>query len=81
MLTTQANELTYQIHNGGKNPHRMLVIISKESEEKWLDTKLDKLDIQSLLKPFEASQMDAYVIDRDLFLNGDPHDPSIMERV
>lgn len=81
MLTTQANELTYQIHNGGKNPHRMPVIISKENEEKWLDPKLDKLDIQSLLKPFEASQMDAYVIDRDLFLNGDPHDPRIMERV
>ncbi|QIK55259.1 SOS response-associated peptidase [Dysgonomonas sp. HDW5B] len=81
MITTQANELTYEIHNGGKNPHRMPVIINKQDEEKWLDPKLNKLDIQSMLKPFEASLMDAYAVDRNLFLNGNPHNPSIMERV
>ncbi len=81
MITTQANELTYEIHNGGKNPHRMPVIINKQDEEKWLDPKLNKLDIQSMLKPFEASLMDAYAVDRNLFLNGNSHNPSIMERV
>lgn len=81
MLTTQANGLTYEIHKGGKNPHRIPVIINKQDEEKWLDPKLNKLDIQSMLKPFEASLMDAYAVDRNLFLDVIPHNPSIMERV
>lgn len=81
MLTTQANELTYEIHNGGKNPHRMPVIVNKQDEEKRLDPKLNKLDIQSMLKPFEASLMDTYAVDRNLFLNEDPHSPSIMKRM
>ena len=41
------------IHNGGKNPFRMPVIIGRENEEMWLDRSLKENDIQQFLKPFE----------------------------
>lgn len=49
------------IHN---TKHRMPAILSQEDEEKWLDPKLDKSDIEQLLLPFPADQMDAYIIEK-----------------
>ena len=37
VLTVPANELCRGIHNGGKNPFRMPLIIGKENENRWLD--------------------------------------------
>lgn len=62
IITTEANELTGYIHN---TKHRMPAILNQEDEEKWLDPKLGKSDIEQLLLPFPADQMDAYVIDND----------------
>ena len=62
ILTTDTNPMTDYIHN---TKHRMPAILSKENEEKWLDTSLSKEEISSLLKPFDAEKMDAYVIEND----------------
>lgn len=76
IITTDTNPLTDYIHN---TKHRMPAILSKEDEEKWLDASLTKTEIMSLLKPFDADQMDAYVIKND-FIRKSPSDPSILEK-
>ena len=79
IITVPANELCAQIHNGGKNPFRMPLIISKENETDWLDKSLKNTDIQQFFQPFDAKQMDAYPITKD-FLKRNPDDVSIIER-
>lgn len=79
IITTDANKLTAEIHNGGKNSQRMPVILPKADEEKWLDGKLTKEQIESLMKPFDAKQMDAYTIHND-FIKKSPKDKSILEK-
>jgi len=79
VLTTSANELCATIHNGGKNPFRMPVIIGKENEEIWLDNSLSETDIQQFFLPIDADLMDAYPVSKD-FLKKKPKDASIIER-
>lgn len=76
IITTGANPLTDYIHN---TKHRMPAILSQEDEEKWLDPKLSKSDIEMLLQPFDADRMDAYIIDND-FLKKPAGDPTILDR-
>lgn len=77
IITTDTNPLTDYIHN---TKHRMPAILSKENEEKWLDTSLTRANLESLLKPFDADKMDAYEIEND-FTKKTPNDPSILQRV
>jgi len=79
ILTVPANELCARIHNGGKNPFRMPLIISKEDEEYWLDPSLQQTDIQQFFQPYDTNQMDAYPVSKD-FLKKSPDDASIIER-
>jgi len=79
VLTTSANSLCANIHNGGKNPFRMPVIIGKENEDLWLDNTLKENDIQHFFQPFDAAQMDAYPVSKD-FLKRSPKDASIIEK-
>lgn len=37
----------------------MPAILAPKDEERWLDPKLTKADIEELLRPFPAEQMDA----------------------
>ena len=76
IITTDANPLTDYIHN---TKHRMPAIMSKDDEEKWLDPKLSKSDIEQLLFPFSASLMDAYIIDID-FLKKKAGDPTVLDK-
>lgn len=76
IITTEANPLTDYIHN---TKHRMPAILSKADEERWLDPKLGKSDIEQLLFPFPADRMDAYIIDND-FLKKPADDPTILDR-
>lgn len=76
IITTDANPLTDYIHN---TKHRMPAILSKEEEEIWLDASLSKTDIESLLNPYEAAMMDAYIIEND-FIKKASTDPSILHR-
>ena len=79
ILTVEANELCKQIHNGGKNPFRMPLIIEKEYEKFWLDKTLKSIDIQQFFLPYDHEKMDAYPISKD-FLKKLPDDPTIIER-
>lgn len=76
IIITNTNPLTDYIHN---TKHRMPAILSKDDEERWLDLTLSKVEIKSLLKPFDAEKMDAYQIDND-FLQKTPSDSNILER-
>lgn len=76
IITTEANPLTDYIHN---TKHRMPAILSKEDEEKWLYTDLPKTDIASLLKPYDAQLMEAYIIKND-FIRKAPIDKTILQR-
>ena len=77
IITTEANSLTDYIHN---TKHRMPAILNQEDEEKWLDPRLGKSDIEQLLFPVPADQMDAYVINND-FLKKKADDPMILNKV
>ena len=65
LLTTAANRLTAEIHNGGQFPHRMPLILHKEDEEKWVDPNLNKDGILSLLKVYSDENMGAYPVSKD----------------
>lgn len=80
LITTEANELTGKIHNGGKNSRRMPLILTPEDESRWLDANLKKEDIVKLLKSFEAANMIAHPV-RNTFIEGDIDNPLIVEKV
>ena len=80
MLTGEPNELTRWIHNGGKNPFRMPVIIPQKDEEKWLDPKLTKDEIRAFFTPYPANEIDAYPVDKEAFEALNPKDRSILEQ-
>lgn len=77
IITTTTNPLTDYIHN---TKHRMPAILSRENEEKWLNTALSKAEIESFLRPFPAEKMDAYRIKND-FIRKVPTDKTILERI
>lgn len=57
ILTTGPNKTMESIHD------RMPVILSKEAEKIWLDPTIEDVDLlQSLLKPYEESEMEAYEV-------------------
>ena len=79
ILTVPANKLCAKIHNGGKTPFRMPLIIDRENEKLWLDSSLKNTDIQQFFQPFDNDRMDAYPISRD-FLKKRADDASIIEK-
>lgn len=80
LITTTANPLAAEIHNGGSNPHRMPLILSPEDEEKWLKPTLAESEIKTLLKTPSDDNMEAYAVSPKFrFL--EPHNPMIIERV
>jgi len=79
VLTVPANELCAKIHNGGKTPFRMPLIINKEDEERWLDNSLQTDEVSRFLIPYDSRKMDAYPISKD-FIKKSPNDASIIER-
>lgn len=57
VITTSPNELMANIHN------RMPVILRPEDEALWLDrTRYDGELLQSLLRPYDAAEMEAYPV-------------------
>jgi putative SOS response-associated peptidase YedK len=57
IITTEPNELMRAIHN------RMPVILAEQFHERWLDPDLtDRGELQAMLRPFDASRMDAYTV-------------------
>lgn len=80
IITTEANPLAAEIHNGGKNPQRMPLILSRENEKNWIDPDLKEEDIKELMKSYIADDMDAYPIDKN-FLRMHPNNPDIIKKV
>ncbi|MEA2103251.1 MAG: SOS response-associated peptidase [Candidatus Cloacimonadota bacterium] len=57
IITTSANELVKEVH------HRMPVILSKQSENIWLDnSRYDKNELLSFLKSYEPNEMQTYQV-------------------
>lgn len=57
ILTTKPNKVMESIHD------RMPVILSKEAEKIWLDPNVQDIELlESLLKPFEDGEMEAYQV-------------------
>lgn len=56
ILTCAPNELMTRIHN------RMPVILPKGARDRWLDPTADLAELQSVLTPFPADQMEAYAV-------------------
>jgi len=81
MIIGEPNELTRWIHNSGKNPFRMPVIIPEGLEEKWLDPKLTKEQIKEFFKPYPADEMEAYEVKKDAFQSYNPKDSDIQDKV
>lgn len=77
IITTGTNPLTDYIHN---TKHRMPAILPPGDEERWLDPRLEKEEIASLLQPFDAARMEAYRIGND-FLKKKPDDASIIRQI
>jgi putative SOS response-associated peptidase YedK len=60
IITTKANSLIKELHE------RMPVILPPENEGSWLNEDLSREDIQALLIPFEAEQMDYYPVSTEI---------------
>lgn len=56
VLTTEPNELMMDIHD------RMPVIFTESEKNQWLDPTLSTDSVLSLLRPFDASLMEAYPV-------------------
>lgn len=57
ILTTGPNVLMASIHD------RMPVILTKQDEQIWLDPRIDDMKtVKALLKPYKASDMEAYPV-------------------
>ncbi|MBL7927586.1 MAG: SOS response-associated peptidase [Bacteroidia bacterium] len=61
VVTVPANTLMQQIHNTMK---RMPLILTPDTEKKWLQPNLDKPAIAQLMLPFDPNQMQAHTIAR-----------------
>jgi putative SOS response-associated peptidase YedK len=59
-ITMPANPLMQDIHNTGKNPHRMPAILRKEDHEAWLTGSLD--DARAVLQQYPADSMYAFAV-------------------
>lgn len=79
LITTEANALMREIHNGGNNPFRMPKILTAEEEKGWLDPTITKKEeVAKLLSVFPEDTMTAWKV-RKRFNYGDPFDSGIIE--
>ncbi|MHA2059468.1 MAG: SOS response-associated peptidase [Candidatus Ranarchaeia archaeon] len=61
IITTEANALLAKIHNKRK---RMPVILKPSDEQRWLDHKLSRKEIDTFLIPYDPAKMMAHPISR-----------------
>lgn len=70
------------IHNGGKNPNPMPVILHREDEDKWLNPNTTQAELEGLMQSYPDELMDAYPIVKDSkeFRNADSYDPGLITK-
>jgi putative SOS response-associated peptidase YedK len=59
-ITMPANPMMRDIHNTGKNPHRMPAILRKEDHEAWLGGTIN--EARAALRQYSADVMYAYAV-------------------
>ena len=76
IVTMPANPLMREIHNAGRNKHRMPLILDGDARSTWLNGGED--DALSLIEQYPADEMHAFKIGR---MVNNPHadDPKIVE--
>ena len=65
MVNTPANPMMREIHNSGRNRNRMPLIIDESDAKAWLDSTLERSEIEQLMSPFNERKMDAFTISKD----------------
>ena len=80
LITTIANPLVAEIHNGGNYAGRMPLLLSPEDEEKWLNPLLNEEEIKTFFKTPPDESMDAYKVSPKFRLMN-PRDSLIIEKV
>ena len=76
IVTVAANPLMREIHNAGKNRHRMPLIVAPEHRDAWLGGSLE--DASALIVPYPADEMRAYEISTAIN-NPGFDDPTVLE--
>jgi len=75
VIVTDANELVNPIHD------RMPVILSPDNYDRWLDpTNTDISELQQLLRPFPADEMESYPVSKAVNRAGQD-DPRMIEPI
>jgi putative SOS response-associated peptidase YedK len=59
VVTTEANELMSKVHNSRK---RMPLILPKEKEKTWLDSKQNETQIKGIMVLYDTNDMKAYPV-------------------
>ncbi len=80
IITTGAIPKLAEIHNGGKFPARMPLILADADLDAWLDPELPEKRIAELMKAYGEQSMDAYQISKD-FRKMNPRDPAVISRI
>jgi putative SOS response-associated peptidase YedK len=62
IITMAANEMMAEIHNTGKNPHRMPAILREEDQATWLEGTTESA--RAVLAPYRSEFMVAYPVSR-----------------
>jgi putative SOS response-associated peptidase YedK len=60
IITTEPNSLMQPIHN------RMPVILKENDEDIWLDSNSNSNILQTFLKPYDTSDMEAYTVSQEV---------------
>ncbi|MCW7482556.1 SOS response-associated peptidase family protein [Leptospira kanakyensis] len=70
-ITQVANEKTAEIHNSGDNKHRQPVVIQKENQNQWLNSKItNDFDLQKLITQFQSNEIITEDLDYEQTLFG-----------
>lgn len=79
IVTMDANPLMREIHNAGKNKHRMPLILPREAQRAWL-TAPDPEEASQLIQQYPADEMHAYKVNRWVN-NPNYDDPKVVEPI
>ena len=78
IITLPANELMRNIHNSGRNKHRMPLLLPRTAHQPWLDAPLDST--QDFIKALPSTSLEAWPISAAVN-NPNFDDPSVLHPI
>ncbi len=78
IVTLAANALLRDIHNAGRNKHRMPLILPDQAQRTWLTGSRDAAE--SLIQPYKDDEMDAWPISTAIN-NPNSNDARVLEKI